>query len=517
MAGKAGVAVGSMRQAVEETPGIAAASIGLGLCIVLRMQRLQVASASFPPVELMVACTAILAIAMGVVSLIYGRRPGLRLHRNPVVAVVLSLACAVSSLFAYGSFSVQISFEGAVLCEAVLQVGANLLLLMWGETLYAYGRTRTVVVFGLACGVAALATAMLGFVKTDMEAGVLAMVPVLTAVCLYFFIEYNTSRSGFGVGQGMAMEHASGLPANRGALSCPMKSLVSLMAFFFLVRFCIGHVTTSWTILADGQGASVASQLSSSLGMLGVAVVLAGYSSFDFRDGVRLYPALILSILTVALLVVFALDGAGAWTSIALNVSEQLLLILPAFVSPFLYRAQDGKPAFFTAPLIFGACAAGSAVGAACQVWVPSEILTPLLVAMVAVLVGLAAVLYRQGSGCAPSGTGGACAEGGAGGTPIVAVDPLGREDAAVLEACGAVAARYQLTRREKDILTLLAMRYTNAEVSESLVISMATVRTHIRNIYAKLDIHSVKELRELCEGGSSNEYENQCEERTGV
>lgn len=66
------------------------------------------------------------------------------------------------------------------------------------------------------------------------------------------------------------------------------------------------------------------------------------------------------------------------------------------------------------------------------------------------------------------------------------------------MNTCKTISEYYHLTKRENDILTLLVMRYTNEEISKTLMISMATVRTHIRNIYAKLDIHSVKDLRNL-------------------
>ncbi len=50
---------------------------------------------------------------------------------------------------------------------------------------------------------------------------------------------------------------------------------------------------------------------------------------------------------------------------------------------------------------------------------------------------------------------------------------------------------RETLTRREYEILRLLAEGLTSPEVAEKLVIGVSTVRTHIKRIYAKLDAHS--------------------------
>ncbi len=47
----------------------------------------------------------------------------------------------------------------------------------------------------------------------------------------------------------------------------------------------------------------------------------------------------------------------------------------------------------------------------------------------------------------------------------------------------------YNLTERELDILNLIAQGYSNAKISETLYISMNTVKTHIKNIFQKLEV----------------------------
>jgi ATP/maltotriose-dependent transcriptional regulator MalT len=48
-----------------------------------------------------------------------------------------------------------------------------------------------------------------------------------------------------------------------------------------------------------------------------------------------------------------------------------------------------------------------------------------------------------------------------------------------------------ELTRREIDVLRLLAMGLTNSRIAGQLVISLPTVATHVRSIYTKLDVTS--------------------------
>jgi LuxR family maltose regulon positive regulatory protein len=47
------------------------------------------------------------------------------------------------------------------------------------------------------------------------------------------------------------------------------------------------------------------------------------------------------------------------------------------------------------------------------------------------------------------------------------------------------------LTKREVEVLRLLTTDLTSAEMARELVLSVHTVRSHIKRIYAKLDAHS--------------------------
>jgi len=50
---------------------------------------------------------------------------------------------------------------------------------------------------------------------------------------------------------------------------------------------------------------------------------------------------------------------------------------------------------------------------------------------------------------------------------------------------------REQLTPREKEVLRLMAIGVTSREIASRLAINYTTVRTHIRSLGSKLDVHS--------------------------
>lgn len=47
------------------------------------------------------------------------------------------------------------------------------------------------------------------------------------------------------------------------------------------------------------------------------------------------------------------------------------------------------------------------------------------------------------------------------------------------------------LTRREREVLQLAANGHSTSGIAEALVISQATVKVHLQNIYIRLGVHS--------------------------
>jgi len=72
---------------------------------------------------------------------------------------------------------------------------------------------------------------------------------------------------------------------------------------------------------------------------------------------------------------------------------------------------------------------------------------------------------------------------------------PAESNEARIIRRCGELAEECGLTVRELEVLQQLAAGMTKDQIAERLFISPTTAKTHIRNIYAKLDVHSQREL----------------------
>jgi DNA-binding response OmpR family regulator len=60
-----------------------------------------------------------------------------------------------------------------------------------------------------------------------------------------------------------------------------------------------------------------------------------------------------------------------------------------------------------------------------------------------------------------------------------------------VRSATSGAAQDYELTRREHEVLGLLAASHTQARIAEELVITETTIATHIQHILGKVGVHS--------------------------
>ncbi|MFK8014201.1 MAG: response regulator transcription factor [Gammaproteobacteria bacterium] len=76
------------------------------------------------------------------------------------------------------------------------------------------------------------------------------------------------------------------------------------------------------------------------------------------------------------------------------------------------------------------------------------------------------------------------------------------REEAAPFERNEQALATLQISPREVDVLELLAKGHSNQEIADGLFVSPNTVKTHLKNLYGKLDVarrtQAVRKAREL-------------------
>lgn len=72
--------------------------------------------------------------------------------------------------------------------------------------------------------------------------------------------------------------------------------------------------------------------------------------------------------------------------------------------------------------------------------------------------------------------------------------------ESTIYERCETLAREYSLTKREEEVLKLLARGRTGVFIQAELCVSYNTIKAHVKHIYTKLDVHTHQELIDLVE-----------------
>ncbi len=97
---------------------------------------------------------------------------------------------------------------------------------------------------------------------------------------------------------------------------------------------------------------------------------------------------------------------------------------------------------------------------------------------------------------------------------------PDGQHPVTLSQGLDAIAGRYGLSPRETDVFRLWATRHGSRSIEERLALSPATVKTHLRHIYEKCQVHSRAELLSLIEetlGDATGELFVEAEDERGA
>ncbi|MDO5043447.1 MAG: helix-turn-helix transcriptional regulator [Slackia sp.] len=73
---------------------------------------------------------------------------------------------------------------------------------------------------------------------------------------------------------------------------------------------------------------------------------------------------------------------------------------------------------------------------------------------------------------------------------------------------CEKIAHDFRLTAREKEVLLFASQGMRPSEIAEAIGVSVDTIRSHSKHLYAKLDVHSATELRSFVEDTTIDESE---------
>ncbi|MEC4271927.1 LuxR C-terminal-related transcriptional regulator [Adlercreutzia sp. R25] len=254
--------------------------------------------------------------------------------------------------------------------------------------------------------------------------------------------------------------------------------------------------------------------------LVGLLVIVAAWASpRDAAFGTLCYWLLITAVLVVLVLALVNVDATvmGDVSSVLFGVT---CICLWALLCRMSFRS--GVDAVRVVGLGFGAACLGTTAGVGVgaliyDMGMPEGLLSFVMAAAIILCVAGSLFLLRRDdivrlmepadsrSSSAEEGldAGIGIAEGESrnGGAPIEAAtgaDALDGYQASLQRLCAIMGIDYGLSSREVDVLELLVLGKDAKAIADALFISFNTVRSHIRRIYGKLDVHSRQELLDL-------------------
>ena len=507
------------------------------------------------PLLTSIACLVVLGACVARLCFRPVRRPA----RLPW-AVAAALSCSVGLADRY--LIVPVSEGIQALLWVLYSVGGPILVFFWVQRAMPLGRAFVVRSFGVgAVALGCLSMLTVAF-ERPIALGLVFVLPFVGVALLPLVGSgsaladcppagrWNAFRAIAGrvgdAGPGAATSGSPSSAAGSDVAELFVRSLLKL-APFLCYAVVFGNVHFSWLDLQDGGSVDMWVQFGASTGS-----IVCGLAAFAL---VRLHWGRALEDIMNLLLIAFAL--VALWLSgflasggvfaylVLLNIAQKLtFLMMLLFGFPF---SRNGHECTSLWALAYFSFFAGTCVSYLSGIYAADglDIIAAVALAVVfvadivdiALLYGGAGVRAEAGGESPGVGreplqktavAGGAAALAGpadagsegeapqapdrepspkgdpsAGGAPSAA----GAEELAY--TCHRIARRFDLTRREEEILCLLVRGRTATRVAEALCISVATARTHQRNIYAKLGVHNQQDILDLFEeyaqeGGAS-------------
>lgn len=475
-----------LKDFLKETPQAASIVVGVA-CAGLVLEALRtpavrnVTFEMFHPIPYLVEGIALIAIAFAISR----AKADLRLMRHPLIAIATGAAAGLSLFLIMQSEGALVGGFAKDAATGIYRLSSATLFVLWSERLFMIGARRAACAYALSLAVDAVLMAALSLCPLSVGQAVLATLPLLSMGLLLSLREPDESES-----PSNAAPRAPQLDEELPALKTKSRRDAAIAAVLLftplIMRGPFVSVQSSWIDQQNGTFASFLLQASMAAGFLlgcGLVVLLV-----RFLWNRRCIMFLELLIVPLSLLAFYAAQASEALWFIYVPTIDATYRTLLLFVilMPFLVKAR--RP-FALMPLGFGALIVGR---------VPFSFLVETLpetayaaVSVLFVTLGIAgSVTALLASGLFEDETV------AAGHTTQSSAD----QNVLTERTCDMLAQKHKLTGREREVLGLLALHYNAPYIAKKLVLSVSTVKTHMRNLYAKLEVHSQSDLYLLVE-----------------
>lgn len=361
---------------------------------------------------------------------------------------------------------------GVYLVGSILTgVGSGIVVVLWGELLASLGSRRTINYCVISFIVAAIVSVFATILPRDISQLLVAVLPIVSMVCLVHFKQ--------------SVPHITRSKRDVHVKAKPPYTLIAISLFFGLSfgvmkgLFVPIDADLTWMRnvlnLAAIVGASAAVFLTTSVYKM----------DFDHMTYQIALPLMAAGFLFMPLYEPWNIIGTGVH-----QFGYQYFYIILWAIWPVLASRANVPSGWIAAwgmfSIQFGQLVGSVASG--CLLEFFSSDFDHALLSAVFIFLILLIALFALGKGSPNTGWGFV--------RPIEEVDSSSEFE----KTCTRIARQYRLSPREIEVFFLLAKGRNRAHIKEELVISDETVKSHIKSIYRKIDVHSQQLLIDMIE-----------------
>lgn len=446
---------------------------------------------------------------LAVCAVMWARRPDFKLARSPRTIVIMGVAMTLCFFVQFAPLfgALVLPEVGVALVECLYKLSSVLLMLLWIEQMDRFSIRALALSMGAGClALAAYELLLLGF-QNVLAQVLFAFAPMASTVILVAFLRKCESAPDdvrYDVGRDSEKAARAILPTVVLCFGVLMSSLVGSSIQTYVKYANPTSVNSALAGVFDASGLVLTA-------IVLVAAAIAAYWRARVRDALFILP----SVLALAYVLSIAMTPEWAYVTYApLAMARRLTLVfwlVVAAASPHRFMASAVvvlavyrlAQTFGITPLVLGTFDYASAAY--------SMIVVAELAVTTAICPLIASTCLHRAKASAGEDEGmddntGADDE-------RSASEAEHRQDARRL-AMANISKEYGLSRREDDVLALLAEGWRAAAIADKLVLSPATVKNHMNRIYGKLGVHSHEEVLYLIEREQSSAFERLSGER---
>ena len=376
-----------------------------------------------------------------------------------------------------GYFATIASVSGAVLTG----LGLAVIILIWSQFYAALPMRQVALYYSSSFILATIIHFLIVALEPHVALLITAALPIMSVVC--FVGSMNMIKLQQTTADSTLRNEANAIAAvlerdSNQKWSFPVRPMLLMAAYSFTMNFCrtTGGVVNDLTMLGVSFAALVV-----------LVFAIFFFDRFDVRYLFRIALPLMVA---GALLQPFLQDSGLLIAGIMLNMSHASFVILTMIVLSTIC-SRYGVLAIWLFGLTRAARVIASVVGSylGTSAWATLDQSGIMLITDIVVIVLVAFSMFLLNE---------TDLETTWGITPIKTRHETASYRESLAGRCAQVARKSGLTLREEEILALLAQGKSTPRIQQELCISNGTAKSHIRHIYAKLNVHSRDEVIQL-------------------